>query len=73
MSKNKSVFVTILFDSAFMWAVVIPISAILAYTTTINIFALFAICQCLDTLKCIIAAYLLKKGTWVRCITTANK
>lgn len=72
LRSGGSVLVTILFDSGFMWAVVVPASVILAYLTSINIFVLFAVCQCLDSLKCIIAAYLLKKGTWVKRITIAK-
>ena len=70
LRSGGRVFITFIFDCGFLWAAVVPTAIILANFTDIGIVPLFAICQCLDMFKCIIAAYLLKKGSWVRRIIT---
>ena len=62
--SGGKVFITILFDSVYMWVITMPVSIIFAYLTQINIFWLFVICQFVDTLKCIFGAILLKRGNW---------
>ena len=58
--------ITLLFDSVFMWVVVVPTAAILGYFTALNIFALFLVCQGLEILKALFGAILVIKGTWVK-------
>lgn len=57
---------TVLFDSVYMWAVVVPLCAALAYFTDLNIYLLFALCQLPEVLKAGFGYLLLKRGTWVR-------
>lgn len=64
--SGGKVMVTILFDSVFMWAFVIPLSAVLAYLTPIPIMALFAICQMTEGVKMLFGLILLKKVNWVK-------
>ena len=66
LRSGGRVFSTFLFDCGFNWLTIVPVSIILANFTSLSIVPLFAICQCLDMLKCLIAAYLIKKGSWVR-------
>lgn len=66
LRSGGKVFSTFLFDCGFNWLTIVPVSIILANFTSIGIVPLFAICQCLDMLKCAIAAYLIKKGAWIR-------
>ena len=64
LRSGGKVLITLLFDSVYMWTVIMPISLILAYLTGVNIFVLFALCQGADVFKCIFGTFLLKKGSW---------
>jgi len=66
LRSGGQVVVTFLFDSVFMWVVVLPISFAVAYGTDLGILWLFVICQSTEILKCIFGFLLLKRGTWVR-------
>ncbi len=70
LRSGGKVFITILFDSVYMWTVTMPISMLFAYFTEINVFALFAICQFVDTLKCVFGAILLKHGGWANVLVS---
>ena len=64
--SGGKVAITMLMDSGFMWACVVPVSAVLAYFTGLNIYVLYAVCQATDILKVIFASILLKKYNWAR-------
>lgn len=66
LRSGGRVMVTLLFDSVFMWTVVMPISASLAYLTKMNIYILFLICQGTEVIKASLGAYLLGRGTWLK-------
>lgn len=68
--SGGKVLITLIFDSFYMWSVVMPISIIFAYFTNVNIFILFPICQVSDALKSIFGLILLKKGTWANVLVT---
>lgn len=58
--------VTFLFDSCFVWAICVPCAYLLSRFTGIGILWLYGICHATDLLKCIIGAYMLKKGAWIQ-------
>lgn len=58
--------VTFLFDSCFVWLVLIPLAYVLSRMTAMPIIPLFAICQGTDLLKCAVGYYMIKKGTWIQ-------
>ena len=62
--------ITILFDSCYMWFVVMPVCAIFAYLTNVNIFILFAIGQGVDLFKVIFGSFLLNRNTWLKTLVT---
>ena len=64
--SGGKILVTILFDSVYMWVLVLPLSFGLSYFTNINIHLLFAICQCTEMIKATLGLAVLKKGSWVR-------
>lgn len=66
LRSGGRVMITILFDAAYMWCIVVPISATLAYFTNVSIWWMFAICQGTEIVKVAFGYRLLKKGTWVR-------
>ncbi|MDO5401307.1 MAG: MATE family efflux transporter [Eubacteriales bacterium] len=61
--------VTFLFDSCFMWVVCVPLAYGLSRFTGIGIIPLFAICGATDLIKCVIGAWMLKKGKWIQNLT----
>ena len=66
LRSGGRVIITILFDSAFMWGVVIPLSASLAYLTELPIRVLFAACQLVEIIKLGLGLFLIKKVNWAR-------
>ena len=59
-------FVTILFDSVYMWVLVVPLCMLLAHLTSMNIFLLYFITQMTEGLKAIFGMILLRRGKWVK-------
>ena len=66
LRSGGQVFVTMLFDSVFMWVIVIPTATVLGHFTALNIYWLFLICQSLEIIKALFGAVLVKRGTWVK-------
>ena len=58
--------VTFLFDSAFVWVIIVPIAFCLSRFTDVPIVPLYAICQGTDLLKCVLGWYMIRKGTWIQ-------
>ena len=73
LRSGGKVLITILFDSFYMWAVVMPTALICAYLTGMNIFYMFIICQGVDVLKCFFGALLLKHGGWEKVLVNDEK
>lgn len=68
-SGGKTV-VTFLFDSCFVWVLNVPLAFVLSRYTGVNILVLYACCQALELIKCIVGGILLKKGVWVRSVVS---
>ena len=64
-SGGKTI-ITFFFDSGFMWAVTIPLAFCLSRFTGLPIEAVYASCQGIEILKCIVGFVLLKKGVWLQ-------
>ena len=73
LRSGGKVFVTILFDSVYMWAVVMPVTLIFAYLTSVNILWLFFIGQWIDTLKMIFGILFLKHGGWMNTLVVKTE
>ena len=73
LRSGGKVLITLLFDSVYMWTVIMPISMILAYLTNVNIFILFMVCQWADVFKSIFGTYLLKRGSWANVLVKDEK
>ena len=58
-------FITFLFDSVFLWVVAIPIAFTLSQFTDLDVFIIYIAVQFADSVKCIVAFILLKKGVWL--------
>ena len=66
LRSGGKVMITLLFDSVYMWAVVMPVSLVIAHLTDWNIWLFFLICQGTDVIKAVFGYVLLKKGTWLK-------
>ena len=73
LRSGGRVLITILFDSVYMWAVIMPVSFICAYLTNIDIHLMYVICQGVDTLKCVFGLILLKHGGWEKVLVNDEK
>ncbi len=62
--------ITFLFDSCFVWVVMVPITYGLSRFTAMPIVLLYAISQGTDVIKCFLGYWMLKKGTWIQNLTT---
>lgn len=63
-SGGKTV-ITFIFDSVFVWVVSWPVAFVLTRFTGISIMPLYIIIMCLDFIKVIFGAILLKKKVWI--------
>ena len=62
--------VTFIFDSGYVWCCMIPVAFVLSRFTDLPILPLYAICQSMDLVKCVIGARMLKKGSWIQNLTS---
>lgn len=62
--------VTFLFDSVFVWALCVPLAFCLSRFTAIAIIPLYIIGQSTDILKSAIGWFMIRKGGWIRNLTT---
>ena len=73
LRSGGKVITTMLFDSGYMWTVVVPTAFCVSRFTGLNIYWLYAICQSLDIVKSAFGAILLKKGNWVNQLVADDK
>ena len=58
--------ITFLFDSGFIWMCSAPLAFCLSRYTQIPIVPLYAVCQCVDVLKCIIGYFMIRGNSWIQ-------
>ena len=58
--------VTFLFDSLFVWVIIVPIAFGLSRFTAVPIVPLYIICQGTDLLKCALGWWMIKQGSWIQ-------
>ena len=61
--------ITFIFDSGYVWCCMIPVAFVLSRFTDLPILPLYAICQSLDLIKCVIGIRMLRKGAWIQNLT----
>lgn len=64
-SGGKTV-ITFLFDSVYMWVVVMPVATILAKYTTLPIAIVYLLVQSLELVKAVIGFIMVKSGVWLQ-------
>lgn len=65
-------FITLLFDSAYTWCVIVPIACLVAGYTDFNIYAAYPVCYLPDAAKSVIGVYIIRKGRWAQKIVTGR-
>lgn len=58
--------VTFLFDSCFVWFVIVPIAFCLSRFTGLPIVPLYICCQGTDLIKCVLGYVMIKRGSWIQ-------
>lgn len=66
LRSGGQTYVTLIFDSVFMWLISVPTAMLLVKFTSFDITMVFFVCQAVDIIKVAIGLFLLKKGVWVR-------
>ncbi len=66
LRSGGQVLVTLLFDSVYMWAIVMPATALCTYLTGMDIHLLYAVGQGVEIFKCLFGYFFLRQGSWVR-------
>ena len=66
LRSGGEAFITIIFDSGFVWAVSVPAAFLLCNYTGLSILPIYTISQSLNLLKCLIGGIFVKKGKWIK-------
>ncbi len=66
LRSGGKVAVTLLFDSVYMWVLVVPLVFVLSRFTGMNIYWLFFLGQSVEIVKCIFGFALLAKSNWAK-------
>lgn len=63
--------ITVLFDSGFMWAFIIPLGFILSRCTPLPMLQLYFLCQLPELIKCALGFFAVRSGSWVQDLTAS--
>ncbi|MDE5859417.1 MAG: MATE family efflux transporter, partial [Oscillospiraceae bacterium] len=66
LRSGGQTYITLIFDSVFMWVISVPTALLLVKFTDFDITVVFFICQAVDIIKVTMGFILLKKGVWIR-------
>jgi len=70
LRSGGKTFITILFDSCFMWLISVVAAFILSNCTGLHILTIYLICQLLNLLKCLLGFIFIKQGSWIKNIVS---
>ena len=70
LRSGGKTWITVLFDSVYVWVVDIPLAYVLSHFTGLPIVLVYLSCQLIETLKCILGYILVKKGIWLQNIVS---
>jgi Na+-driven multidrug efflux pump len=65
LRSGGKVWITVLFDSVYVWVFSVPVAFILSRFTSIPVVPLYFICLSLEIGKCIIGVTMIRKGIWI--------
>ena len=58
--------VTFLFDSGAIWLLMLPIAFVCSRYTTLHIFAIYALCNGMDLIKCFVGYFFMRRKDWIQ-------
>ena len=64
--SGGNAFITVLFDSVYTWAIVVPLAFILSRFTNMSVTLMLTIVNGMEVIKCFIAFAFVRSGIWVR-------
>ena len=70
LRSGGKVFITLLFDSCFVWAISVPLALVLVHYTALGIIGVFLCVQLVNLLKCVLGFVFVKRGVWIKNIVT---
>ena len=66
LRSGGKTWITFLFDSVFVWVIVVPVAYILSRFTTIGIIQVYLLVQATELVKCIIGFFMVRSGIWLQ-------
>ncbi len=66
-------FITMLFDSCFIWVVSVPVAFLLSRYTQLSIFPIYFICEGLELVKAVVGYFFVKSDSWMRNIVAQEQ
>lgn len=66
LRSGGQTYITFLFDSGFVWAVMVPLAFVLSRFAHMSILPLYLICQSTNMLKGGLGVFFLKQGKWIQ-------
>ena len=66
LRSGGKTWITFLFDSVFVWVIVVPVAYCLSRFTTFGIIAVYALVQATEIIKCVIGFFMVKSGIWTQ-------
>ena len=73
LRSGGKIWVTILFDSAFLWTISVPVAFLVSRATTLSVVYIYLSVQAADLIKCTLGYILVRKRIWVKNIVGENK
>ena len=73
LRSGGKIIMALIFDGFFVWAVSVPLALIISRLTTLPIIPFVAAMQAINILKCILGYIYVKKGVWMKNLTTILK
>lgn len=66
LRSGGKTWITFLFDSVFVWVIVVPVAYCLSRFTTLGIIEVYVLVQATEIIKCIIGLLMVKSGIWLQ-------
>ena len=59
-------FITMLFDSCFIWVISVPVAFVLSRFTSLPIVPIYLVCEGMELVKAIVGFFFVKSNSWMR-------
>ncbi len=66
LRSGGKVFITLIFDSVFVWCVSVVAAMVLINYTSLDILTVYLIVQLLNLIKCVLGYIFVKQGSWIK-------